>query len=954
ASSAVDSEIVTITVNDAGNQPPVLNPIGAQSTTENVLLSFGVSATDPDGTIPTLTTSTLPTGATFTDNTDGTGTFDWTPDFTQAGTYNVTFYAGDGVDTDSEIVTITVADAGNQPPVLNPIGAQSTTENVLLSFGVSATDPDGAVIPLLTTSTLPLGANFVDSGNGAGSFNWLPEYTQAGVYSVTFYASDTVFIDSEVVTITVNNNNRSPILDSIGAKSVVENKLLTFNIMASDSDGTVPLLSTSLLPTGATFTDSGNGTGNFWWVPQYSQAGVYLVTFYASDTINVDSEVVTITVVTANIPPVLDSIGPKTVMEGDTLIVNITASDPDGPPPAILAENMPDNSSFTDNGDGTAQFIFTPNYIQSGLASVTFKAFDGIDIDKEIVLIQVYEAGNQTPVFDSIPSPVVMEGDTLDGIITAHDPDTLPVTIFLDTTSNIPQNFVFVDSGGGVASYHFTPSYVQSGTYNVGIVVSDGFLNDTTIVTFTVTEAGNQTPVLNPIADTSVMELHNLNFTVSAYDLDLNTPVLTASPLPGAATFVDNNDGTGTFNWTPGGFDAGVYGITFYALDSLDALLYDSQFVTITVADTNRPPIYYTPLDGADINEGDTLYFLIYAQDPDSTIPSIEAFLDGTDSLATNMTFVDSGNGVGVLTFMPDFFQGDYPTPSFYNLRFLIRDAVDTSLITLSQIRTIKVYDVNQPPTMIFSKGTGPFTILEGDTLSFNVGTIDPDSGTISDFRAENLPVNATFVGSVNAKVFTFIPDYTQSGQYFVSFISVDDKLAADTQIVEIDVTEAGNQPPVFTTTLADTTDVYVSIGAEILVTASDPEMGPLAITASPVLATATFVDSGNGSAVYTYNPDSTEVNNITQVTFIVTDSLLASDTMITNLRVRSFQRGDLDYNNKYTMNDIVYIANYMFRNGPDPTPLTVGDVDGSGTINIADIAYLVNYMYKAGPRPPQ
>ena len=119
-----------IGVSAAGQSfPPVLNPIGAQSTTENVNLSFGVSATDGDATTPTLTTSTLPTGAGFTDNGDGTGSFSWTPTLLQSGTYNVTFYANDVVtaDIDSEIVAITVTDV---PSVNSVVLAASSPSNL--------------------------------------------------------------------------------------------------------------------------------------------------------------------------------------------------------------------------------------------------------------------------------------------------------------------------------------------------------------------------------------------------------------------------------------------------------------------------------------------------------------------------------------------------------------------------------------------------------------------------------------------------------------------------------------------------------------------------------------------------------------------------------------------------------------------------------------------------------
>jgi len=98
--------------NNTDNQAPILSAIGSKMTTENVNLSFNVSAVDPDSTIPSLSTSALLTAASFTDNSDGTGTFNWTPDSTQAGNYQVTFYANDGFLTDSETITITVNDSG--------------------------------------------------------------------------------------------------------------------------------------------------------------------------------------------------------------------------------------------------------------------------------------------------------------------------------------------------------------------------------------------------------------------------------------------------------------------------------------------------------------------------------------------------------------------------------------------------------------------------------------------------------------------------------------------------------------------------------------------------------------------------------------------------------------------------------------------------------------------------
>lgn len=94
----------------------------------------------------------------------------------------------------------------NQAPVLSPIGTKSVTEGGRLEFRVTATDADGTT-PLLSASNLPVNASFADSGNGAGGFLFDPVVSQAGAYQVTFIASDGELADSEVVTITVYDEN---------------------------------------------------------------------------------------------------------------------------------------------------------------------------------------------------------------------------------------------------------------------------------------------------------------------------------------------------------------------------------------------------------------------------------------------------------------------------------------------------------------------------------------------------------------------------------------------------------------------------------------------------------------------------------------------------------------------------------------------------------------------------
>ncbi len=90
----------------------------------------------------------------------------------------------------------------NSAPLWDNIGNKTVSEEGNLSFRVHATDPNGDSL-ILHGENLPSNASFYDSGNGAGSFVFNPDTTQAGVYNVDFIASDGAKADTETVEITV-------------------------------------------------------------------------------------------------------------------------------------------------------------------------------------------------------------------------------------------------------------------------------------------------------------------------------------------------------------------------------------------------------------------------------------------------------------------------------------------------------------------------------------------------------------------------------------------------------------------------------------------------------------------------------------------------------------------------------------------------------------------------------
>ncbi|MCH7947634.1 MAG: tandem-95 repeat protein, partial [candidate division Zixibacteria bacterium] len=861
--SLVDFENVQITVNPSANNPPVLAAIGAQSVNENTNLNFGVSATDADATIPALSTSALPTGAAFVDNGNGTGTFDWTPDFLQSGNYNVTFYATDGFATDSEIVVITVNDGGNQLPVLAAIGAQSTTENVLLSFGVSATDPEST--PVLTTSTLPAGAIFTDSGNGTGSFDWIPDFFQSGTYNVTFYATDdSSAIDSEIVTITVNDaGNQTPILATIGAQSTTENVLLSFGVSATDAESAFPVLTTSTLPSGAVFTDNGNGTGSFDWTPDFLQSGSFNVTFYATDdSTAVDSEVVTITVTDAgNQLPVLTAIGAQSTTENVLLTFGVSATDIESTP-VLTTSALPSGALFTDNGNGTGSFDWTPGSNQGGSYNITFYATDdSTAVDSEIVAITVNFV-NDAPVLTAIGAKATTENVNLNFGVTASDPDgTIPVL----TTNLLPSGASFTDNGNGSGSFDWTPTYFQSGVYNITFYATDdSSAVDSEIVTITVTEAGNQNPVLSSIGSKIVTEDVLLSFGVSASDADGPVPSLTTSALPTGAVFTDNGNGTGLFDWTPDFAQSGIYNITFYATD--DSAAVDSEAITITVSDAGNQLPVLESIGAQSTTENVQLTFGLTSSDPDGPPPALTAF-----PLPGGATFIDSGNGNGSFDWTPDFLQSGSYDVTFY--------VTDSSFGIDSEVVTITVIDAgNQLPIL---SAIGAQSTTENLLLNFGVTASDIESTPV--LTTSTLPSGAVFTDNGNGTgSFDWTPDFLQSGTYNVTFYATDDSTAVDSEIVTITVNDAGNQLPILTAIGAQSTteNVLLSFG----VSASDIESIPT-LTTSTLPTGAVFTDNGNGTGSFDWTPDFLQSGTY-NVTFYATDDSSAIDSEIVTITV--------------------------------------------------------------------
>lgn len=285
AGNALSTSATTaIRVIDTAGQPFVACP-GIQSTGEFRPLSFLVTAGDPEGEpIVSFTAAPLPAGATFTVNATNTaGTFAWTPDFTQAGSYSIDFTATSSTSSTCT-TTINVGQGDRAPVVIAPLTASGSV-GVPLTICVQAIEPDGDAIVNWFVSPIPQGATFTTSpSREAGTLSWTPAPGQAGTYNITFCASNSLTGCATVQVTIEGSGDTPPLLTVPSAVTFLVNFPAYFIVTANDPNGDpITSLTASNLPAGASFTtNAGNTQGTLSWTPAVGQGGTYFVLFTAT------------------------------------------------------------------------------------------------------------------------------------------------------------------------------------------------------------------------------------------------------------------------------------------------------------------------------------------------------------------------------------------------------------------------------------------------------------------------------------------------------------------------------------------------------------------------------------------------------------------------------------------------------------------------------------------------
>ena len=167
---------------------------------------------------------------------------------------------------------------------------------------------------------------------------------------------------------------------------------------------------------------------------------------------------------------------------------------------------------------------------------------------------------NQAPQLAAIGNKSTTEGANRSFTLSASDADGDTLTF---SAESLPSGASLNSSSG---AFSWTPTYDQAGTYSITFKVSDGSLEDSETISFSVADV-NRAPQLAAIGTQSVDEGQELKLTLSGSDPDGDTLSFSASGLPTGASF---DPSTRVFAWTPpfdGTENTRIYSVEFAVSD---------------------------------------------------------------------------------------------------------------------------------------------------------------------------------------------------------------------------------------------------------------------------------------------------------------------------------------------------------------------------------------------------
>ena len=905
---------VTVTVTEVNEGPEVTSGRDSFTVSENQSLPNAVyTGSDPEGGTVTRWALGGRDGGDFNISQEGTLTFRSLPDYERPAdsnrdnVYEVQIRPYDGRYYGSFDVTVTVTDV-NEPPTITTTSSSATNlqqpENrTTRLYTYRATDPEGETI---TWSVAGVDGRFFainERGELAFDETQPPDYEQPGdsgrdnVYNATVRAQDQGGITAELeISVTVTAVNEGPeVTSGQPAFTISENQSLPNAVYTgSDPEGGAVTRWALGGRDGGDFNISQDGLLTFRSLPDYERPAdsnrdnVYEVQIRPYDGRYYGSFDVTVTVTDVNEPPTITttSSSATTLRQNENLTTRLytyRATDPEGGTTITWSVGGVDGRFFIIDERG--QFSFSesspPDYEIPGdsggdnVYDATIQVRDdGGNTASLPVTVTVTEVNEGPEVMGTDEFTIAENRNLTNSAYSARDPELSNVVSWRLAGRDAGD---FAITQGGTLYFRSPPDYEQpadsnrDNVYEVSVSPSDGRNTGSFEVTVTVTDV-NEPPEFRGGSTTFFTQPENRTsrlYTYSAADPEQGAIIWSVSGTDGSFFAIDERGQFSFKEESPPDFDTpgdlggdNLYNVTIEARDPDSHTARLPVIVRVTQIDEGPVITRQGSAPGSvRENQAQTTVLARYtASDPERPSVSITQWSvsgrDGGDFVI---------NALGELRFRnaPDYERpADSNRDNVYEVAIRASDGRQT--VTLEEIQTVTVTDVDEAPTITTTSRTAFSQPENGTNTLYTFRAIDPEGGTVS-WAAAGPDGSAFTIDERGALSFADPPDFDapgDAGRDNVYNVTVQASDGSNTASLEVTVTVTNNSEgvePTISTRRPPST--YQENGTATVYTfrASDPQRGTITWTLDGDDRgdfTITTDSSGRGVLAFASPPD--------------------------------------------------------------------------------------------------
>ena len=729
----LNSAIQTVTISVTGINDSPIATYSSFTIDEDSVKSGQLTGTDLEGSSLIYSKVSDPSHGSVTINANGT--FTYTPTANFNGTDSFTYKVNDGsLDSTMKTVSVTVSSVNDAPIFTNGTNPLSIEvfENQTNALTVSATDMDNDTLTYSVSGTD--GTSFAIDNQGVVTFKNAPDYESTKkTYNFTVTASDSNGGSvSKTISIAIKNqNDNSPIFDSVTQSTVSENQKSAITLNARDADNDT--LTYSIGGADVNYFDINTSTGvvTFKNNADYEIKSSYMLTATVSDNVSTDSKTITIYLSNQNdnAPSFLAGATiTKAVDSNVTQAITLLATDLDGGGLTYTISGTDANYFDINSNTGAVTFKSAPEN-NTSKTSYTFTATvsDG-DINHnqtQTVTILVNMLNNGAPVFDpNVNYKLTINENFTETVIDLNAVGSSnPISYGIVGVDD--DELFFINSSTGVITFRTAPDYESPKkiyNFTVTAIGNDGKIVNKNIEV-NILNLNDNAPVFPAIGTITANENQTDAITLSATDADNNALTYTISGTD--ASYFTNTSGVITFNNVPD-YESGKTTYTFVAtVSDGDNAHNQSQTITINIGNLPDNPPVFTSGGTASVNENQISAININATDPNNEILTYS--ISGGDADSFN---INSSTGVVTFKTAPDYES----IKKSYTFTATVTDGTSTP----SQTVTISILDANDIATFITSPTLT--SIYQGSSFAYIAKIRDVDAGQTLTQQTNTIP----------------------------------------------------------------------------------------------------------------------------------------------------------------------------------------------------------------------